>query len=97
MPSNNNTDSDSFRPPFPPNIRIDDFINSDDLRNNAQSPNAFFVYRKIYTKHLLQLNHRLPMTQVSRMASNNWNSESKKVKKAYKQIASTFSSTSTYF
>src|SRR5436190_23696011 len=79
--------SDILRPPFPPNVNVEDFVNNEDLRNNLRSPNAFFIYRKSYTRHLLQLNHRLPMTQVSKMASSHWNSEPRRVKKAYRQMA----------
>ncbi|CAB4377725.1 unnamed protein product [Rhizophagus irregularis] len=81
------TSSDVFRPSFPPRYKIEDFIHIDDLRNNSRGPNAFFVYRKIYTKHLLQLNCRFPMTQVSKLASDHWNSEPSRVKKYYKKIA----------
>src|SRR4051794_37562536 len=83
----NITDSDIPRPPFPPNVSVEDFVNNEDLRNNLRSPNAFFIYRKSYTRHLLQLNHRLPMTRVSKMASTHWNSEPRRVKKAYRQMA----------
>nr|ANQ32352.1 MATA-HMG [Rhizophagus irregularis] len=81
------TSSDVFRPSFPPRYKIEDFIHIDDLRNNSRGPNAFFVYRKIYTKHLLQLNCRFPMTQVSKLASDHWNSEPSRVKKYYRKIA----------
>ncbi|CAB4474194.1 unnamed protein product [Rhizophagus irregularis] len=81
------TSSDVFRPSFPPKYKIEDFIHIDDLRNNSRGPNAFFVYRKIYTKHLLQLNCRFPMTQVSKLASDHWNSEPSRVKKHYRKIA----------
>ncbi|GBB90303.1 hypothetical protein RclHR1_01720024 [Rhizophagus clarus] len=84
---NENLDLNHFRPSFPPKFKIDDFIHIDDLRNNNRAPNAFFVYRKIYTRHLLQLNCRFPMTQVSKLAAAHWGSESRKVKKYYRKIA----------
>lgn len=85
--SNEILDLNLFRPSFPPKYRIEDFIHVDDLRNNSRGPNAFFVYRKIYTKHLLQLNCRFPMTQVSKLAAAHWSSESRRVKKHYSKIA----------
>ncbi|RGB34993.1 hypothetical protein C1646_759905 [Rhizophagus diaphanus] len=80
-------DLNLFRPSFPPKYKIEDFIHIDDLRNNSRGPNAFFVYRKIYTKNLLQLNCRFPMTQVSKFAAAHWSSEPRRVKKHYSKIA----------
>jgi hypothetical protein len=85
--SNENLDLNLFRPSFPPKFKIEDFIHIDYLQNNNRGPNAFFVYRKLYTRHLLQLNCRFPMTQVSKLAAAHWKSESRKVKKYYSKIA----------
>jgi len=82
---NNNNDNDELKPPFPPRVNIEDFIRVDGL--NAKAPNAFFVYRKSLTRHLLQLNHRLTMVEVSKLASAKWKSEPNTVKKAYKKLS----------
>ncbi|CAG8486993.1 771_t:CDS:1 [Cetraspora pellucida] len=74
--------------PFPPVIRAID-IAKKRIRSKIckKSPNAFFVYRKAFVDHLSTLQHKLKMTEVSRLVSSHWKNEKPEVKLAYETIA----------
>ncbi|CAG8552820.1 26553_t:CDS:1 [Dentiscutata erythropus] len=74
--------------PFPPVIRAID-IAKKRIRSKIckKSPNAFFVYRKAFVDHLSKLQHKLKMTEVSRLVSSHWKNEKPEIKLAYENIA----------
>ncbi|CAI2161949.1 3322_t:CDS:1 [Funneliformis geosporum] len=74
-------------PPFPPIISVNDCLSIPAVRIHGRSPNSFFIYRKAFTRHLLQLNYHLQMTQVSQLASTYWQNEPLDVKEAYQTLA----------
>src|ERR1043165_3257448 len=79
-----------IRLPFPPpSITVQDFIDKRESSSRIfrKSPNAFFIYRKIFTNYLTLLNYKLTMIEVSRLVSNHWKNESDQVKEAYVKIA----------
>jgi len=73
--------------PFPPHIVPEDLINSQTCKLPSKPPNAFFIYRKVYTKELIAQNLRFKMTDVSSWVSNSWKLEPEEVKTKYKEIA----------
>ncbi|CAG8741882.1 10423_t:CDS:1, partial [Acaulospora morrowiae] len=72
---------------FPPTVTKDDFLGRPSTNLDTKSPNAFFVYRKAFVKHLSDKNLKFRMTEVSKLVSYNWKNESKEVKAAYTKIA----------
>ncbi|CAG8488421.1 2677_t:CDS:2 [Dentiscutata heterogama] len=68
--------------PFPPVIRAID-IAKKRIRSKIckKSPNAFFVYRKAFVDHLSKLQHKLKMTEVSRLVSSHWKNEKPEIKR----------------
>ncbi|GBB90304.1 hypothetical protein RclHR1_01720025 [Rhizophagus clarus] len=74
--------------PFPPNITAYEIAHKR-LQSNICSkvPNAFFIYRKVFVDHLLSLDHKFKMTEVSKLASENWKNESQEVISAYKKLS----------
>ncbi|CAB4424433.1 unnamed protein product [Rhizophagus irregularis] len=74
--------------PFPPNITAYEIANKR-LRSNIRSkaPNAFFIYRKVFMDHLLSLDHKFKMTDVSKLASEHWKHETQEVITTYKKIS----------
>lgn len=74
--------------PFPPNISAYEIAHKR-LRSNICSrvPNAFFIYRKVFMDHLLSLDHKFKMTDVSKLASEHWKNESQEVITTYKKIS----------
>ncbi|CAG8747562.1 35122_t:CDS:2, partial [Racocetra persica] len=77
----------SFTLPFPPEINAEDLINSKTRKLPSKPPNAFFIYRKVYTKELIARDFRYKMTDVSPWVSSSWKNESDKVREKYKEIA----------
>ncbi|KAF0492607.1 MATA-HMG [Gigaspora margarita] len=77
----------SFKLPFPPEINAEDLINCKTRKLPSKPPNAFFIYRKVYTKELIARDFRYKMTDVSPWVSSSWRNESDKVKEKYKEIA----------
>ncbi|CAG8634227.1 12218_t:CDS:1, partial [Acaulospora morrowiae] len=71
--------------PFPPQINAEDLFTTSKLP--SKPPNAFFIYRKVYTKELITQNFRFKMTDVSPLVSSSWKLESDEVKTKYKEIA----------
>ncbi|CAG8842829.1 9880_t:CDS:2, partial [Racocetra persica] len=51
--------------PFPPQINVEDLMNCKTRKLPSKPPNAFFIYRKVYTKELVAQNLRFKMTDVS--------------------------------
>ncbi|RIA80819.1 hypothetical protein C1645_866100 [Glomus cerebriforme] len=72
---------------FPPHIVPEDLINSKTRKLPSKPPNAFFIYRKVYTKELIAQNLRFKMTDVSPWVSTSWKLEPEEVKAKYKEIA----------
>ncbi|CAG8559712.1 3074_t:CDS:2 [Diversispora eburnea] len=72
---------------YPPPVTKDDFLGRPFTNIDTKSPNAFFVYRKAFVKHLSDKNLKFRMTEVSKLVSYNWKNESKVVKDAYTKIA----------
>ncbi|CAG8470113.1 10331_t:CDS:1 [Dentiscutata erythropus] len=73
--------------PFPPQINPEDLMNCKTRKLPSKPPNAFFIYRKVYTKALVAQNLRFKMTDVSPWVSISWKRESTEVKDKYKAIA----------
>ncbi|CAG8745950.1 16321_t:CDS:1 [Dentiscutata heterogama] len=73
--------------PFPPQINPEDLMNCKTRKLPSKPPNAFFIYRKVYTKELVAQNLRFKMTDVSPWVSISWKRESNEVKDKYKAIA----------
>ncbi|CAG8589697.1 3758_t:CDS:1 [Cetraspora pellucida] len=73
--------------PFPPQINPEELMNSKTRKLPSKPPNAFFIYRKVYTKELVAQNLRFKMTDVSPWVSISWKRESPEVKDKYKAIA----------
>jgi hypothetical protein len=73
--------------PFPPHIVPEDLINSKTRKLPSKPSNAFFIYRKVYTRELIAQNLRFKMTDVSPWVSTSWNNEPEEVKAKYKEIA----------
>ncbi|CAI2161951.1 3321_t:CDS:1 [Funneliformis geosporum] len=74
--------------PFPPNITAYEIAHK--RRRSkicSKTPNAFFIYRKAFVDHLSLLDHRLKMTEVSRLVSDHWKNESQEVKATYEKIS----------
>src|SRR5436305_6583324 len=73
--------------PIPPHIIPEDVISSKTRKLPSKPPNAFFIYRKVYTKELIAQNLRFKMTDVSPWVSISWKLEPEEVKSKYKEIA----------
>ncbi|RIA99551.1 hypothetical protein C1645_730811 [Glomus cerebriforme] len=74
--------------PFPPPITAQDIVlKRSSSKICSKSPNAFFIYRKVYFDQLSLLNQRYKMTDVSKLVSLYWKNECREVKEAYKKIA----------
>ncbi|CAG8503473.1 5025_t:CDS:1 [Cetraspora pellucida] len=73
--------------PFPPQINPEDLMNCKTRKLPSKPPNAFFIYRKVYTKELIKRNLRFKMTDVSPWVSISWKREPEEVKNKYKEIA----------
>ncbi|CAG8497855.1 5956_t:CDS:1 [Gigaspora margarita] len=71
--------------PFPPPINPEDLMKTSKLP--SKPPNAFFIYRKVYTRELVAQNLRFKMTDVSPWVSISWKRETPEVKDKYKAIA----------
>ncbi|KAF0483218.1 MATA-HMG [Gigaspora margarita] len=76
-------------PKFPPTIDMIELISrkSPDGRIPARAPNAFIIYRKVYVETARENGYYLPMTIVSSMASQSWESANETVKAEYRRIA----------
>ncbi|RHZ56059.1 hypothetical protein Glove_406g113 [Diversispora epigaea] len=72
--------------PFPPEISPEELI-ANTRKLPSKPPNAFFIYRKVYTKALVNKNMRFKMTDVSPWVSSSWKLEPEEVKTKYKEIA----------
>ncbi|CAG8495134.1 8888_t:CDS:2 [Acaulospora morrowiae] len=73
--------------PFPPQVNAKDLMDCKTRQLPSKPPNAFFIYRKVYTKELIAQNLRFKMTDVSPWVSMSWRRESEEVKIKYKEIA----------
>ncbi|CAG8585700.1 4082_t:CDS:2, partial [Scutellospora calospora] len=78
-----------IEPTFPPIIDTIELISkkSPDGRIPARAPNAFIIYRKVYVETAREKGHYLPMTIISSMASQSWESADETVKEEYRRIA----------
>ncbi|CAJ0756024.1 14621_t:CDS:2 [Entrophospora sp. SA101] len=76
--------------PFPPLINASEIIHGrKPSQMVAKSPNAFFIYRKVFLDQLtlLENNANFKMTDVSKLVSFYWKNELESVKDAYREIA----------
>nr|CAG8437460.1 12311_t:CDS:2 [Entrophospora candida] len=76
--------------PFPPLINASEIIRGrKPSQMVAKSPNAFFIYRKVFLDQLtlLENNANFKMTDVSKLVSFYWKNELESVKDAYREIA----------
>ncbi|CAI2187644.1 9540_t:CDS:1 [Funneliformis geosporum] len=73
--------------PFPPHIVPENLINLKSCKLPSKPPNAFFIYRKVYTNELVAQNMRFKMTDVSSWVSISWKLEPEEVRTKYKEIA----------
>ncbi|CAG8477237.1 563_t:CDS:1 [Funneliformis mosseae] len=73
--------------PFPPHIVPENLINKKSCKLPSKPPNAFFIYRKVYTNELVAQNMRFKMTDVSSWVSISWKLEPEEVRTKYKEIA----------
>ncbi|CAG8505449.1 2505_t:CDS:1 [Ambispora leptoticha] len=76
-----------FRVPFPPQITTSECITLKDGKIPMKSPNCFIIYRRAFQKELRNRGCVLKLNLVSAMASQSWQREPIKVKKAYKEMA----------
>src|SRR5690242_16993992 len=86
---NGNPSPQDIRLPYPPPPLITDFISKRETTSRIfrKSPNAFFVYRKVFTNFLTLNNYKLTMIDVSKLVSNQWKNERNEVKETYIKIA----------
>ncbi|CAG8628901.1 8927_t:CDS:1, partial [Gigaspora rosea] len=56
--------------------------------SNRKRLNAFFLYRREFTKRAISNGMKMKMTDLSKHAANSWKNESTKVKKAYMKVSS---------
>ncbi|RIA90788.1 hypothetical protein C1645_875878 [Glomus cerebriforme] len=81
-----------IKPKFPPKIDLLGLITkqaySDSSKSNSgRAPNAFIIYRKAFVEAARNDGYQLPMTVVSSMASQSWETEPEIVKEEYKRLA----------
>ncbi|CAG8654720.1 814_t:CDS:2 [Cetraspora pellucida] len=62
-------------------LNINEFAKN--ISNGRKCLNAFFVYRKVYTKRAIASGVKMKMTEISKLAGQAWKNEDLKVKKAY--------------
>ncbi|CAG8757969.1 15159_t:CDS:1, partial [Dentiscutata erythropus] len=73
-----------------PNIREIEQLNLDEfatISKGSKYLNAFFIYRKEYTKRSIASGIKMRMTEVSKLASQAWKNENPKIKKAYTDVS----------
>ncbi|CAG8764208.1 36559_t:CDS:1, partial [Racocetra persica] len=74
--------------PFPPSIDVKELIFSKPNQSKApRSPNAFIIYRKVFSETARNEGYYLPMTVVSSLSSQSWEKEPEEVQAYYKQLA----------
>ncbi|CAG8709031.1 22922_t:CDS:2, partial [Gigaspora rosea] len=76
-------------PKFLPTVDMIEPISkkSPDGRIPARAPNAFIIYRKVYVETARENGCYLPMTIISSMASQSWESADETIKAEYRRIA----------
>ncbi|CAG8812780.1 hypothetical protein C2G38_2241785 [Gigaspora rosea] len=76
-------------PKFPPTVNMIELIykRSPDDRIPESAPYGFIIYRKVYEETAREHGYYLPMTIVSSMASQSWESADDTVKAEYCRIA----------
>ncbi|RIB26659.1 hypothetical protein C2G38_2030040 [Gigaspora rosea] len=73
-----------------PNVREIKQFNIDEFANISKGNrylNAFFIYRKEYTKRAISGGIKMRMTEISKLASQAWKNEDANIKKAYTDIS----------
>ncbi|CAG8547034.1 10066_t:CDS:1 [Dentiscutata heterogama] len=73
-----------------PNIREIEQFNIDEFATISKGNkylNAFFVYRKEYTKRSIASGKKMRMTQISKLASQAWKNEKPDIKNAYAEVS----------
>ncbi|CAG8513712.1 12573_t:CDS:1 [Racocetra fulgida] len=66
-------------------LNIDEFAGN--ISKGSKSLNAFFVYRKVFTKRAIASGIKMRMTDISKFAAQAWSSESPEIKKAYADVS----------
>ncbi|CAG8673875.1 16216_t:CDS:2 [Funneliformis mosseae] len=91
---NNDNSNSILKPTFPPTLIANDLIKNAIKSNKPNKsraitfPNAFIAYRMALTKEYRNKNITLPrMGQLSKLAKNSWEEESKDVKEFYNKLA----------
>ncbi|CAG8653972.1 32747_t:CDS:1 [Racocetra persica] len=74
-----------------PNIQEIEQLNIDEFAGNiskgGKSLNAFFVYRKVFTKRAIASGIKMKMTDISKLAAEAWNNEPPEIRKAYADVS----------
>ncbi|RIB09494.1 hypothetical protein C2G38_2146526 [Gigaspora rosea] len=74
-----------------PSVREIEQFNVDEIARNISGEsrclNAFFLYRKEFTKRAIAIGIKMKMTEISKLASLSWKNEKPKVKKAYADVS----------
>ncbi|RGB32572.1 hypothetical protein C1646_762729 [Rhizophagus diaphanus] len=74
--------------PFPPKITAREVIS--DKKNGRKAkkpPNAFMIYRKVFSRELAKKNLRYQQKKISTLCSISWKQEPENVKQGYRRLA----------
>ncbi|CAB4432510.1 unnamed protein product [Rhizophagus irregularis] len=74
--------------PFPPEITAREIIS--DKKNGKKAkkpPNAFMIYRKVFSRELAKKNLRFQQKKISTLCSISWKREPENVKQGYRRLA----------
>ncbi|GBB96987.1 hypothetical protein RclHR1_02890014 [Rhizophagus clarus] len=82
-------DMSEFRLIFPPTITPHEIISDKKKKGKKpkKPPNAFIIYRKVYSGELAKNNYRLKQKEISSLCSKSWRNEPEYVKKHYRRLA----------
>ncbi|CAB4391403.1 unnamed protein product [Rhizophagus irregularis] len=81
-------DEPEVRLPFPPKITAREVIS--DKKNGKKAkkpPNAFMIYRKVFSRELAKKNLRFQQKKISTLCSISWKQEPENVKQGYRRLA----------
>ncbi|GBB90305.1 hypothetical protein RclHR1_01720026 [Rhizophagus clarus] len=81
------SDATEFRLPFPPKITAREIMsNKKKGKKASRPPNAFIIYRKVFSKELAK-NYRFQQMRISSLCASSWKRESADVKEYYHKLA----------